>query len=73
MDLTKRAVELFGTAEKAHEALAGHWQRTRERFPVFGVYAALQGLEKQLSIPAQDSIFNQPLPPPLGPDEWFKE
>ena len=36
-----RAIELFGTPEKAYDALSGHWQRTRERFPVYGVAAGL--------------------------------
>jgi tetratricopeptide (TPR) repeat protein len=73
MDVAARAVELFGTPEKAYEALTGHWQRTRERFPVHGVSAALESLEKTLSIPADQSIFKQPPPPPAGPDEWFRE
>jgi hypothetical protein len=73
MDLTRRAIELFGSAEKAYEALSGHWQRTRERFPVHGVSTALESLEKLLSIPADQSILNQPTAPPAGPDEWFRE
>jgi hypothetical protein len=73
MDLTGRAIELFGTAEKAHEALSAHWLRTRERFPVHGVSAALEKLESQLSIAPENSIFKQPLPAPHGPDEWFRE
>ena len=51
MDSIQRAVELFGTPEKAYEALTGHWQRTRERFPVHGVAAALKSLEKTLAVP----------------------
>ncbi|MCU0753375.1 MAG: hypothetical protein MUC40_10215 [Akkermansiaceae bacterium] len=73
MDVAGRAIELFGSAEKAYEALSGHWLRTRERFPVFGVSAALESLEKMLSIPPAESIFSQPVPPPAGPDEWFRE
>jgi tetratricopeptide (TPR) repeat protein len=72
MDLTARAIELFGSAEKAYDALSGHWLRTRERFPVYGVSAALESLEKKLSIPPEKSIFKQPMVPPAGPDEWFK-
>lgn len=71
MDVAKRAIELFGTPEKAYDALSGHWQRTRERFPVFGVAAGLEALEKILSIPKEKSIFSQPLPPPQNLDELF--
>ncbi len=73
VDVAKRAIELFGTPERAYEALSGHWQRTRERFPVFGVAAGLESLEKSLSIPPEKSIFNQPAPRPAGPDEWFSK
>jgi tetratricopeptide (TPR) repeat protein len=73
MDLTARAIELFGTAEKAYDALSGHWLRTRERFPVHGVSAAMESLEKKLSIPPEKSIFKQPMAPPAGPDEWFRD
>lgn len=71
MDVTARAVEIFGTREKAYDALAGHWQRTREHFPIYGVAGALQSLEKSLTVPPEKSIFNQPLQAPAGPDEWF--
>ena len=71
MDTTRRAIEIFETPEKAYEALSGHWQRTRERFPVYGVAAGLEGLEKLLKIPAEKSIFSQPLQPPSGVDDWF--
>lgn len=73
MDGVKRAVELFETPEKAYGALAGHWQRTRERFPIFGVAQALEALEKMLSIPAEESIFKQPLQTPASLDQWFKD
>lgn len=71
MNVTARAIEIFGTPEKAHEALKTHWQRTRERFPVYGVAQALESLEKMLNIPADKSVLKQPLPPPSGPDTWF--
>ncbi|MEO7099231.1 MAG: hypothetical protein ABI162_07700, partial [Luteolibacter sp.] len=71
MDTSKRAVELFGTPEKAYEALSDHWRRTTEHFPVYGVASALESLEKTLSIPAEKSIFNKPLRGPTGPDQWF--
>ncbi len=71
MDMAKRAIEIFGTTEKAYESLCDHWRRTRERFPVFGVAAALESLEKTLAVPADKSIFTQQLQTPAGPDEWF--
>jgi len=71
MDVATRAIEIFGSPQKAYEALSVHWRRTRERFPVFGIAAGLESLEKALSIPAERSVFNQPPPPPAGPDEWF--
>lgn len=73
MDVAKRAIELFGTPEKAYEALSSYWQRTRERFPVYGVAAGLESLEKTLSVVPDKSIFNRPPPPPAGPDEWFSK
>jgi hypothetical protein len=73
MDSSRRAIELFGTPEKAYDALTSHWQRTRERFPVYGVAAALESLEKTLAVPAEKSIFNQPLQSTTGPDEWFQK
>lgn len=73
MDVAKRAIELFGTPEKAYDALSSHWRRTRERFPVFGVAGGLESLEKTLAIPAEKSIFNEPPPAPTGPDEWFNK
>ncbi len=71
MDTAARAIEIFETPEKAYEALKSHWQRTRERFPVHGVASAMESLEKTLKIPAAESIFNQPLPPPPNLDDWF--
>jgi hypothetical protein len=72
LDVARRAVNLFGTPEKAYAALAGHWQRTRERFPVFGVSSALEALEKSLAIPKEQSILGKALPPPPSPDDWFR-
>ena len=70
-DMTARALELYETPEKAYEGLSGHWQRSRERFPVYGVAPVLQALETRLNISAADSILNKPLPPQKGPDDWF--
>ncbi len=73
MDVAARAIELFGTPQKAYETLAMHWQRTRERFPVYGVAAGLESLEKLLEIPPEKSILNQPLPAPLDTDDMFQQ
>jgi hypothetical protein len=73
MDVTQRAVELFGSPEKAYDALSNHWQRTRDRFPVDGVAEGLKSLEELLAIPVEKSVFHRPLPSPRGPDEWFRE
>jgi hypothetical protein len=73
MDVTARAIELLETPEKAYEALSGHWQRSRERFPVYGVAKALEGLEALLKISADKSIFSQPPPPPFNPEDYFQD
>ena len=73
MDTARRAVELFGSPEKAYEVLSGYWRRTRERFPVYGVASALESLDQSLSIPKEKSILNEPLPPPPNPDDWFQK
>lgn len=71
MDVARRAVELFGSPEAAYAALCGHWQRTRDRFPVFGLASAMKSLERSMSIPQEKSIFKRALPPPPNPDDWF--
>ncbi len=73
MNKVERALEIFQTPEKAYESLSAHWQRTRERFPVHGVAETIQALEKQLNIPAAESVLNRPLPPPVGPTNWFSK
>jgi hypothetical protein len=73
MDVAGRAVEWFKTPEKAYDALSGHWQRTRERFPVYGVAGAIESLENSLSVPKEKSILAKPLPPPPNPDDWFRK
>lgn len=70
-DPARRAIGIFGTPGKAYQALSVHWQRTREHFPVYGVAAALESLEKALAVPREKSIFNQPLQSPAGPDDWL--
>jgi len=73
LDTCARAIELYGTAEKAYDSLSGHWRRTRERFPVYGVAEALEGLEIKLSIPKEKSVFKEPLPPPFNPEDMFHD
>ncbi len=73
MDTAKRALELFGSPENAYKELSGHWHRTRERFPVYGVASALESLEKTLNIPPEKSIFQQALQPPRDMDDWFSK
>lgn len=73
MDTLQRALELFKTPEKAYEALTGHWQRTRERFPVHGVAITLEALEKSLAVPSEQSIFKKEIPGSGGMDEWFEK
>jgi hypothetical protein len=70
-DPAERAIGIFGTAEKAYENLSSHWQRSRDQLPIHGVARALEGLEKRLAVPAENSILNQPLPPPPDLDVWF--
>ncbi len=71
MNVGERAVELFGAPERAYAALTGHWMRTRERFPVFGVARGLKDLEAILKIPKEKSALNRPTPPPMNPDDLF--
>jgi hypothetical protein len=73
IDTGSRARELFGTPERAYQSLSSFWLRTEELFPADGVAAALQHLEKILSIPAEKSVFNRSLQRPSGPDDWFDE
>jgi hypothetical protein len=73
MDTAARAIELFGTPEKAYDVLSGQWRRTRERFPVSGISAAIESLEKTLAIAPDKSVFKQPLPVPLDPDNLFQQ
>jgi hypothetical protein len=73
MDTTARAIELFGSPQKAYASLSGHWQRTNERFPVFGVAATMATLENRLNIPEKDRVLNQPLPALRNLEKSFDE
>lgn len=71
MNTEARANELFGSPAAAYKSLSFLWRSNADRFPVYGIAATLQALERTLAIPADKSILNQPLPPPRGPDQWF--
>lgn len=73
LDTCARAIELYGTPEKAYDALGSHWRRTRERFPVYGVAEGIEGLERKLAIPKEKSVFNEPPPPPYNPEDMFHD
>lgn len=66
------AVRLFGTPEKAYEALSRHWLRTREGYPNDGVAKGLAALEQRLGILMPQSVLRQSPPPPPDPDDWFQ-
>ncbi len=71
MDTGKRAIELFGSPEKARPALSFLWRSNTDRFPIHGVARTLQAMEKLMDVPPEESILNQPLPPPVSIDDWF--
>ena len=56
LDFARRAIELFGTPQKAYTALSLFWQRTRDNYPTDGVPAGLLSLEKSLKIPDEKSV-----------------
>jgi hypothetical protein len=58
------AVELFGSAKAAYAALGPYWQREQDQYPSDGVAEALAGLERQLAILPDRSVFRRP-PAPL--------
>lgn len=53
------AIGIFGSARSAYQALCDYWLRVRERFPLDGIAPALQGLEEELAIPPEKSIFKK--------------
>lgn len=67
-----RAVTLFGTPEKAYEALSNYWRRVRDRLPMTGVAQAMAELESRLHLPMEKRVSQKPLPPPPSPDDWFE-
>ena len=70
-DAYQLAHEIFGNDEKAYEMLTLHWERIQDRFPVYGVAAAIASLESRLSIPPEKSVFNQLPRRPPSTDDWF--
>ena len=70
-DVEELALQLFGDAEKAYNALTLHWRRTREGYPMDGVALGLARMEQLLDIPMPRSVLNQPQPPPPNLDDWF--
>lgn len=66
-----RVIELFGNPKQAVENLELFWQRNRERFPIHGVAKALEECYDALSTPAENRIYNQPLPPGYDPEDSF--
>jgi tetratricopeptide (TPR) repeat protein len=66
-----RAIELFGSPKAAYRELGDFWVNTKQRYPVDGIAAALQGLEWRLLVPEEKSIFKIPLPPEIDPNTWF--
>lgn len=72
IDAEKRAVELFGSERRAYDTLARYWQRTKDRYPVNGIAAALGGLEESLGIPHSERVSLKPLPPAPDTGQWFE-
>jgi hypothetical protein len=62
---------IFPSRQVAYQCLSGHWQRTRDRYPVYGVAAALGLLEKELGIPEKESVLKQDLSAPMDMDGFF--
>lgn len=73
IDHRRRAVELFGTEERAAEHLGLYWGRLRERFPVHGVARALESLYDALGTAPEGRVLNQPLPRIYDPEDAFRE
>ena len=73
LDTTQRATALFGTPQKAYEALCNHWLRGNDRFPVFGVAATLEALEKLLAVSPEKSIFAKSLQLPQAQEDLFSK
>jgi len=62
---------IFPSRDAAYETLSSQWQRTRDRFPLFGVAEAIALLESDLGIAREASVLRQELPLPVNPDDYF--
>jgi hypothetical protein len=62
---------IFPSREIAYNTLTSQWQRTRDRFPLFGVAEAIALLESDLGIPQEASVLRQDLLPPADIDDYF--
>ena len=62
---------VFPSRDMAYKTLASQWQRTRDRFPLFGVAEAIALLESEFRIAGEASVLRQDLPPPVDTDDYF--
>jgi tetratricopeptide (TPR) repeat protein len=62
---------IFPSRDMAYKTLTSQWQRTRDRFPLFGVAEAIALLESDLGIPQEASVLRQNLLPPADIDDYF--
>ncbi|QTN34114.1 hypothetical protein HZ994_17920 [Akkermansiaceae bacterium] len=64
---------VFPSREKAYEILTGLWERTRDRYPVYGVAQAITFLESELKVPPAESVLKRELLPPMSPEDYFRQ
>jgi hypothetical protein len=62
---------IFPSRDVAYKTLVSQWQRTRDRFSLFGVTEAIALLESDLGIPEEASVLKQDLPLPVDIDDYF--
>ncbi len=62
---------IFPSRQVAYQCLSGHWLRTRDRYPVDGVAAAVVFLEKELGITEEESVLKKDLLAPMDMDGIF--
>ena len=62
---------IFPSRRLAYDILSTHWQRSHDRFPMFGVADGIALLETDLKIPQNESAFKQDLLHPMNPDDYF--
>ena len=61
----------FPSRPAAYETLSSQWQRTRDRFPLFGVAEAIALLESDMKIPSVESVLKEDLQPPMDIEDYF--